>query len=112
MQATVTTAEGLVTAFERQAEAVRAKRVAAEAAAANLTADPNAFFARTVTALGGAGAVTASLTTRVVFSEKAPEPEPEFRDAFFGLPGWAGPWAPFCLNPNGIHLWITKPLRQ
>ena len=109
MQATETPAEGLITAFERQAEAVRAKRVAAEAAAANLTADPNAFFARTVTALGGAGAVTASLTTRVVFSEKAPEPEPEFRDAFFGLPGWAGPWALVGMAAGSILAWTAAP---
>ena len=109
MQATEVLAEGLITTYERQEEAMRVKRVWAAAAAANLTADPNAFFARTVAALGGADAVTASLTGPVVLSEKAPEPEPAFRDAFFGLPDWVDPWALVGMAAGSILAWTAAP---
>lgn len=109
MQATEILAEGLITTYERREEAMRVKRVWAAAAAANLTADPNAFFARTVAALGGADAVTASLTGPVVLSEKAPEPEPAFRDAFFGLPDWVDPWALVGMAAGSILAWTAAP---
>jgi hypothetical protein len=109
MQATEILAEGLITTYERREEAMRLKRVWAAAAAANLTADPNAFFARTVAALGGATVVTASLTGPVVLSEKAPEPEPAFRDAFFGLPDWVDPWVLVGMAAGSIVAWTAAP---
>ena len=109
MQATEASAEGLITTYERREEAMRIRRVAAAAAAANLTADPSAFFARTVTALGGAAFVTASLTSPVVLSEKAPEPEPAFRDAFSGLPEWVDPWVLVGMAAGSILAWTAAP---
>jgi hypothetical protein len=109
MQATEALAEGLITTYERREEAMRIRRVAAAAAAANLTADPSAFFARTVTALGGAAFVTASLTSPVVLSEKAPEPEPAFRDAFSGLPEWVDPWVLVGMAAGSILAWTAAP---
>ena len=109
MQATEALAEGLITTYERREEAMRIRRVAAAAAAANLTADPSAFFARTVTALGGAAFVTASLTSPVVLSEKAPEPEPTFRDAFSGLPEWVDPWVLVGMAAGSILAWTAAP---
>ena len=109
MQATEILAEGLITTYERQEEAMRLKRIWAAAAAANLTADPNAFFARTVAALGGATVVTASLTGPVMLSEKAPEPEPAFRDAFFGLPDWVDPWVLVGMAAGSIVAWTAAP---
>ena len=109
MQATEVLAEGLITTYERREEAMRIRRVAAAEAAANLTADPSAFFARTVTALGGAAFVTASLTSPVVLSEKAPEPEPAFRDAFAGLPEWLDPWVLVGMAAGSILAWTAAP---
>ena len=109
MQATDVLAEGLITTYERREEAMRIRRVAAAEAAANLTADPSAFFARTVTALGGAAFVTASLTSPVVLSEKAPEPEPAFRDAFAGLPEWVDPWVLVGMAAGSILAWTAAP---